>query len=70
MGWIPHLSTYYQTHVGSYYYAPLCQATKAAAPRGPEWAMLFVAGSPRARLTRGLGLCPKLMRDARGADRW
>jgi hypothetical protein len=34
MGWIPHLSPYYQMHVGSYDYIPSCQMPKATASRG------------------------------------
>jgi hypothetical protein len=41
MGWIPHLSTYCQMHVGSYGYVPSCQVHEAATSRGPEWAMLI-----------------------------
>jgi hypothetical protein len=35
MGWIHHLSTCYQVHMGSYGHIPSCQAPKATTSRGP-----------------------------------
>jgi hypothetical protein len=46
MGWILHLSTYYQMRVDSCSYAPSCQAPKATASRGSERAMLIHCGKP------------------------
>jgi hypothetical protein len=53
MGWIPHLSTYYQMHVGSYCYVTSCQAPKIASSREPEWAMFIHCGEPPGTLDRG-----------------
>jgi hypothetical protein len=39
-------------------------------PEAQSGQCLSVAGSPRACLTGGLGLCPGLMREAGRVDRW
>jgi hypothetical protein len=53
MGWIPHLSTYCQTRVDSYYYVPSCQTPKTAASRGSEWVTFIYRGEPTGMFDQG-----------------
>jgi hypothetical protein len=67
MGWIPHSSTYYKMHVGSYYFVPSCQAPKMAASQGPERAMFIHCGEPPGIFDQGPGSQPQVIeRGGRG----
>jgi hypothetical protein len=65
MVWIPHLSTYYQTHVGSNCYVPSCQVRKTATSQGLERAMFIRWGEPLGTFDRGLGSLPQVIKRGR-----
>jgi hypothetical protein len=69
MGWIPYLSAYCQTRVGSYCYVPLCKMLKTNATRGPRWAVLIHSGKPLGMFDWRPGSLPWVTeRDGRGRE--
>jgi hypothetical protein len=67
MGWIQHLSTYCQMHVGSYCYVLSCQALKTAISQGPERVMFIRYVEPPGMFDRGPRFLPRVVnRGGRG----
>jgi hypothetical protein len=58
MGCIPYLSVYCQTHVGSYFYVPLCQALKTDGTQGLRWVVLIHSWKPLGTFDRRPGSLP------------